>query len=77
VTPPTQVELDQAARDLKAAELEYEAAVRLLNAASPATTLENAVIIQRKNDAWNALEEARRRFRDVHTRAAHAGVGKG
>jgi hypothetical protein len=73
VTKPKQVELDQAARDFEKAHREYELAIRDLSSLPPIATHERAALIQRKVEAWNALEAARLRYEDVQQQVARDG----
>jgi hypothetical protein len=71
-----QAEVDQAARDLENAYREYETAVQDLNSLPAIAIRERAALIQRKVEAWNALEAARLRHEDAQKRAAHGGAGE-
>jgi hypothetical protein len=69
VTSSTQVEIDEASRELEKAYREYERATQDLGSLPPIATHERAALTQRKVEAWNALEAARMRYEDVQDRA--------
>ena len=70
VTTPLQVGLDQAAHELEIAYREYERANQDLSSLPTIATQERAALVQRKVEAWNALDAARVRYEDAQKRAA-------
>jgi hypothetical protein len=69
VTTLTQVEVDDASRELENAYREYDRATQDLNSLPPIATHERAALTQRKVEAWNSLEAARMRYEDAQKRA--------
>ncbi len=76
MTTSTQIEIDDARRELENAYREYERANQDLNSLPPIATHERAALTQRKVEAWNSLEAARMRYEDLQQRASGLNKGK-
>jgi hypothetical protein len=67
---PTYADVKEAERQRDAAQAEFDDAERAIHEVVGLTTQQQAALVQRKNDAWRALEAARRNYIDVQRRAA-------
>ena len=66
---PTVADVEEAKRQRDAAQAEYDEIERAVHEGASLSSPQRAALVLRKNEAWKALEAARRNYVDMQRRA--------